>query len=702
MPSDLSLERLFNPNSIALVGASSDPEKLSGRPYRFLREYGYDGDVYLVNPSTDSIEGKPCYDSVGDLPESVDLAMVLVPARLTPEVVEECGQRGIPYAMLIASGYSETGAEGETLEEDLLRTAREHGVHLVGPNSEGMINLADTVPLSFSSILKRDDLTAGNVSFVTQSGAFGGALFQLSQNLGIGTSKWISTGNESDITSLDYLDYLVDDPTTDVIVTYIEGLEGGRRLLDIGARAAETDTSIIAMRVGASPEGGEAAASHTGSIATDDDVYEAVFRQAGVTRVWSVDEFVDAISAFATLPTSAYPRVGGDEGIGVISMSGGAAVLLADTCHRIDLPLATLSPSTRETIRAEIPPYGSETNPVDVTAAAISDPRAFNTCIGSVLEDRNVNGLVVQFGNSGGDIIESFKQDLIRLSEESGQAVTTVFTGNPPHPETETELREAGILVFEDPVRSVRTLKNLADRASYLERERERADQVETSNAGNSHSTAVDFANRDRLHANHWDAVVDVLESEGVPFAPSALVDNADAAVDAADRLGYPTAMKLNPLVTKHKSELGGVRTGLDSPTAIEGAFESLSTVAEGPLIVQQMVNGVELLVGVTNDPDFGPVMLLGPGGVFVELFDEFAYRALPVSEQDAREMIEETVAGRLLSGFRNRPECDVDSVSSAVAGISRAYCRYDVDELEVNPLIATEDGAFAVDVLLD
>jgi acyl-CoA synthetase (NDP forming) len=693
------LDRLFDPDSVALVGASSDPEKLSGRPFRFLQEYGFDGDVYLVNPSTDRIDGKRCYDSVSEIPAAVDLAMVLVPARLTTQMVEECGRNDIPYAMLIASGYAETGAEGEKLEAELLETARENGVRLVGPNSEGMINLVDTVPLSFSSILKRDDLEPGGVSFVTQSGAFGGALFQLSQNMGIGTSKWISTGNETDITTLDYLEYLVDDPETDLIVTYIESLEDGRRLLDIGRRAAENGTAILSMRAGVSPEGKEAAASHTGSIATGDEIYDAVFRQAGITRIWSVDEFVDAISAFDALPQTAYPRFGADgEGLGVISMSGGAAVLIADTAHRKEVPLATLTEATRETIREEIPAYGSETNPVDVTAAAVSDPEVFNTCIGAVLSDPNVSGLLIQFGNSGGDIVEGFKDDLLRLREESGQAMATIFTGNPPVPETAAELRNGGILVYEDPVRSVQTMKNLTSRSRFLDRYRSGAKTAIADGV----DADVDFASREPLATDEWSATVDAFESIGVPFAESSTARTAEEAVAAADEIGYPVVLKLDPLRTEHKSERGGVKPGLETPSEVREAFETLSEIADGPVVVQEMIDGSEAIVGVVDDPDFGPVLLIGAGGVFVELFDEFEYRALPVSAEEAREMIEQTPLDTLLSGFRNRPPGDVDALAAAVAAVSDAYCRYDVDELEINPLIVSEEGAFAVDLLVD
>jgi acetyltransferase len=687
-----TLDSLFDPDSIALVGASTVPEKLAGRPLRFLRRYDFGGDLYPVNPGADKIAGTECYDSVLDLPEIPDVAMILLPAELTVEAVAECGKMGVPYAVVITSGFSETGERGRDREAELVETARSGGVRLVGPNSEGLLNLTGDVAMSFSSILKRDDLGPGGVSFVTQSGAFGGALFQLSQNRDIGTSKWISTGNESDLSTVDYLDYLVDDPDTDTIVTYIEGIDEGRRLRDIGCQAAETDTGIIAIRVGASPAGEAAAASHTGSVATEDEVYQAAFDQAGITRVRSVDEFVDAISAFETVPSSAFPRTGGDQGIGVVSMSGGAAVLIADTCHRLGFPLANLTIETRETVAAEIPSYGSETNPVDVTAAAISDPEVFNTCIGAVVKDTNTSGLTIQFGNSGGDIIEGFKNDLLRFRAESEKAMAAVFTGNLPVESTIEELREGGIMVFEDPVRSVEMMQNLAERGAFLDRQTERPAPE-----------AVDFDTREPLAAGEdWGAAVDALEAEGIGFADSRAVDSADTAVAAAADFGYPVVCKLNPLAAAHKSEVGGVWTELANPAAVRAAYNDLAATSDAGVVVQETVEGVEVIAGVTEDPDFGPTMLFGPGGIFVELFKEFAYRQLPVTKDEARKMIAETDAARLLDGFRDRPPGDEVSLASTLAAVSRAYCRYDVSELELNPVVVTEERAVAVDLFVE
>lgn len=684
------MDRLFAPDSIALVGASADPEKLSGRPYRYLQKHGYDGEIHLVNPSHDTIDGQPCYDSVTEIPSEVDLAMALVSARLTPQVATECGAAGIPYVLVIASGFSETDA-GAELEADLLTASREAGVRLVGPNSEGLVNVPDKVGASFSSILKRESLVPGGLSFVTQSGAFGGALFQLTQDRGVGGNTWLSTGNEADLTTVDFLRYLVEDPDTDTVVSYVESLTRSAELLDIGRRAAETDTDLVAIRVGESPEGRQAAASHTGSIASDDAVYDAVFEQAGITSVWGVDEYVDTVTALSTLPSSAYPDVDADagRGIGVLSVSGGAAVLIADTCHRLGLSLAMFSKATVTAIESEIPAYGSATNPVDVTGGIISQPELFERCMRSVATDDAVEGVVLQFGNSGGETVETCKAELLDIQAESDRPIAVVFTGGQPAPETATELREAGVLLFEDPVRAVRTLKILADRRTARERAAALADPVDMS------------ARRPLPDEGSWTPMTDALAETGLAFAQTVPVEDADASVAATDQLGYPVAMKLDPLAVDHKSEIGGVRVDLGDAAAVREAYGALAPLDDGTVLVQEQVEGVEVIVGVVDNPDFGPVMLVGPGGVFVELFDEFAYRALPVTEAMAREMVTGTVLGELLDGFRGAPPGDVDALVSLLVAVSDAYETFDLAELECNPVVVTPDNALAVDLLV-
>nr|WP_240148922.1 acetate--CoA ligase family protein [Halorubellus sp. JP-L1] len=678
---------MFSPDSIALVGASGDPEKLAGRPHRFLERHEYDGDCYLVNPNRDEIDGHTCYDAVADLPAVPDMAMVLVPARVTPSVVRACGEHGIPFATVIASGFSEAG--DDDLEADLAAAADESGVRLLGPNSEGFLNLHDDVFASFSSICKRDDLDPGPVGFVTQSGAFGGALFQLTQDRDVGTSTWVSTGNEVDVDALDVLSHLVADDRTDTVAAYVESLSDGRRLLELGRWAAATDTDLVAMRVGASRRGQQAAASHTGSVASSDDVYDAVFEQAGVTRVRGVDEFLDAVTAFTRLPGDSRPDPGG--GLGVVSMSGGAAVLCADVAEDVGLPLADLSEETVAAVDEVIPDYGSATNPLDVTAAAISDPAVFERCIGRVAGDPAVNALLVQFGNSGRDVVETFEDELARLRREHRMPVVCVFTGSTPRAETAAALRDAGILVFEDPVRAVETCQRLQARSEAVDR------LSDAPAFGPGHGDRV-FP-RDDLAA-----AIDRLDEYGVESVETQVVADADAddraaaAVTAAANIGYPVVVKQDPLRVAHKTESGGVHTDVGSPKEVRDA---VAACGDDPVVVQRQFEGVEALVGVVDDDDFGPVLTLGAGGVFVELFDDFAYRALPVDEATAREMIAETPLSRLLEGFRGHSG-SVDELARFVAGVSECYRDHDLAELECNPVVVTDDAAVAVDLLVE
>ncbi|WP_254547034.1 acetate--CoA ligase family protein [Halomarina pelagica] len=683
MTDDLSA--LFEPASIAVVGASADPEKLSGRPHRFLARHGYPGEVYLVNPHRTTIDGQPCYASVADVPAPVDLALVLVPAPHAADVVRECGDRGVPFAVVIASGFAESG--NDERQADLLTAARESGVRLVGPNSEGFLNLPDRVAASFSSILRRDDLQPGPVGFVTQSGAFGGALFQLTQDRGIGTSVWLSTGNEADVDTLEVLSSLVDDPDTAVVVSYVESLVEGRRLLDVGRRAAEAGTSIVAMRVGASERGSAAAASHTGSVATGDAVYDAVFGQAGVLRVRSVDEFLDTVTALVRTPDGALPTPA--ESLGVVSISGGAAVLVADTCDRLGVPLASLSDETVAAVDAEIPAYGSATNPLDVTAAAMSDRSVFERCIGTVADDPAVGPVLVQFGNSGRGMAETFTERLLALRERTNRPVVCVFTGSPPRDERREALEAGGVLVFEDPVRAVAVVDKLFRLAAARER------------LVGSDPPAVTAPECEPI-PTEWPALRSALSACGVPFVPTERVETVEDAIAAAETIGFPVVLKLDPLAVAHKTEEGGVYTDLTDADAVGEAFRALAgSPGSPPIVCQRQVEGVEALVGIREDDDFGPIATVGAGGVFVELFDDVACRALPVDPSMARAMVAETPLDRLFDGYRGQSG-DAAAFSELVAGLSTFYGRYDCSTVECNPVVVTSDGALAVDVLVE
>ncbi len=682
-----ALSRLFDPDAVAVVGASADPEKLAGRPHRYLDDHGYDGAVHLVNPNRESIDGRPCHDSVRDVP-AVDVALVLVPAGAVESVIRDCGAADVPFAVVVASGFAETGATGRERQEAVAAAAREGGVRLVGPNSEGLLSVpVDGAPVaaSFSSILKRDDLVSGPVGFVSQSGAFGGAVFQLLQTRDVGTRAWVTTGNEADVDALEVLAHYVEDPAVDVVAAYLESVSDGRRLLAAGERAVETDTHVVAMRVGASDAGERATESHTGSVATDDAVYDALLAQAGATRVRSVDALADAVAAFSRLPASSEPPAG--TGLGGVSISGGAAALVADACERLGLSLATLGDDARAAVEREIPPYGSPTNPVDVTGGAISDPAVFERCLDAVAGDPGVGSLLLQFGNSGAETVAACGAEVLAVRERHDLPVAAVFTGSVPDDATLARLHDRNVWTFGDPVRAVETLA-----AVHAAADRRR--RLAARDAGWDLPTDRTPFPRD------WADATERLAAHGVRFAADELVDDADAAVAAAARLGDPVVLKLDPLSTAHKTEVGGVVTDLSGDEAVRATYRELSDT--GDVLVQETVTGVECVAGVVDDPDFGPVATVGPGGTRVELFDDaFAHRALPLTETDAREMVADSALDRLLDGRRDAP-ADREAVVAALAGVSEAYLAHDLSTLELNPLVATRSGAVAVDLFVE
>lgn len=680
------LDRLIDPSSIALIGASADANKLSGRPHRYLEQHGYAGEVYFVNPNRDRIGSSVCYDSVTDLPTVPELAMVLVPAPLAPGIIAECGEVGIPFAMVIASGFSEVDDNGAALEDSLVATARDGGVRLLGPNSEGILNLHADLAASFSSICKRDELIAGPVGFITQSGAFGGALFQLTQDLGIGSSAWVSTGNEADIDTLDLLELLIDDDHTETIAMYIEAVDRGRRLLELGRRAADADIDLIVIHAGTSKTGRQATASHTGSVASDQAVYEALFAQAGVTRVRGVDAFVDTVRAFTNLPSGSLPDP--DGGLGIVSMSGGAAAIGADIAAEVGLPLASLDPSTVDSVDTMIPPYGSATNPLDVTGRAISDPALFGEGIEAIADDPSVSALLIQFGNSGPTVVETIMETLTGISARYAMPVCTVFTGATPPSSTIAKLEQAGVIVHEDPVGAIEVLGRLFERARAVSR------------LGSGPSFGPVAEGRPLPHGD-VNAVIDRFGEYGIDIVETWTISDDDrdaAAIDAAERIGYPVVAKLSPTAVAHKTEVGGIKTDIDSAEALSRALDSLPP---GEVIIQPQLDGVEVLVGVVEDEDFGPVVTVGPGGVLVELFDRFAHRAPPIDLDVAHEMIAETPLEHLLGGYRGLGG-DTDALARFITAVSAAYVDHEVTTLEFNPVIVTDDRAVAVDVLIE
>ncbi|MFC6837867.1 acetate--CoA ligase family protein [Halomarina ordinaria] len=683
----------FDPDSIAIVGASSDLTRISGLPLHYLEKHGYAGTVYPVNPNHDEIAGRQCYPSIETVPEPPDLAMVMLPASLVVDIVTDCLAIGVENVVIVSSGFSETGtAQGKAWEEELERLAAEHDAFIVGPNSQGMINFVTDVTACFTPALKRDELLTGPVSFVTQSGAFGGALTTLLQEAGIGLNKWIATGNEAAVGALEFVDQLAHDETTDVVVGYVEGFEDARQLIELKRTDAGIDLPFVVLKVGTSERGRAAASSHTGKIAGESAVYEAVLREHGVIAVDDIDILVAVTRLLMETSVESLPR----GRLGVISTSGGAGVYIADRADDLGLDLATLATRTRERIGRHLPEYGSATNPVDTTAAVLNSTAAFEECLTALLEDDGVDTLLFQLTNVSGERAAKLADTVCRVKGEYEKPVMVCWTGGVEKTGGIERYRAAGIPVFENPARC---LESTAAVGTFVA-----ARPALRASKDSPARVSIPSLDYDRPKKLTEVDAKEVLADYGIETPTERYVTSVDEAVTAAGSIGYPVVVKIVSAAVDHKNRIGGVRLGVEDADAVrEAATELLDigrTVDEnvGLTIQRQIEFEHELGLGLTIDDDFGPVLMLGRGGTEIETIDDVTFRTVPVSTAQAERMLEELTTVPVES-FTDKQR---SSVIDAVTGVSELFLdnRW-ITEADVNPLVVTADGTVAVDALV-
>lgn len=678
----------FDPDTIAIIGASSDPTRISGLPLYYLDKHGYRGEVYPVNPNHDEIHDRTCYSSIEKVPEVPDLVMVILPATLVTDIVADCLTIGVNDIIVVSSGFSETGTqEGREQEAELKQLAATHDATIIGPNSQGMINFPNKVTPCFTPALERDELLSGSVSFVTQSGAFGGALTTLLLEADIGLDKWVATGNEAAVGSLAFVDQLATESTTDVIVGYLEGFKDARRLVELKRTEKGIDLPFVVLKVGSSERGREAARSHTGKIAGESAVYEAVLREHGVIAVDDIDLLVATTQILVETDIIPHGR------LGVISTSGGAGVHIADRAIDIGVELATLSKETKVQIEEHLPEYGSASNPVDTTAAVLNSTKAFKQCLEALFEDNAVDTLLFQLTNVSGERAVELAETLCSVQEEYEKPVVVCWTGGVEKVHGLERYRKAGIPVFENPTRclesiaavevfeqskpALRTSKDLPARVEIPDRDPNRPKKL----------TEIDAKA--------------LLAEYGVTTPAEQYATTINEAASAATTIGYPVVMKIVTEAVDHKDDIGGVRLGLDNATAVrESAAELLDIDVEGEigLTVQQEIEfEYELGLGLTIDDDFGPVLMLGRGGTDIETIEDVTFRTVPVSSAQADRMIDE-LATVPVDEFTNKQK---SAIVDAITGLSDLFLdnRW-IEEADVNPLVVTSNGAVAVDAL--
>lgn len=687
----LDLSFVFSPRTVAVIGASADLTQIGGRAVQSLQVHGFEGTIFPVNPKYSEVAGLKCYPDIREVQSEVDLAVIAIGAGHVPGILRQCAEKGVRSALIFSAGFAEIGDEGRRLQAEINEISRRTGIRLVGPNCQGLMNIPDRVWAGFGAPFALDSLRSGSVSVVTQSGGFGYAAVGLVEEEGIGFRYVVSTGNEADLDALDFMEYFLDDPQTEVVAGYIEGFRDGRRFRDIADLALDRRKPLVIWKVGDSEVGQKAAASHTANLGGVSALYKAVFQEKGVQQVGDVYELADIARAFRGGKLPAGNRVG------AITISGGAGVLLADYCaaHGLDMP--SLSDTTRGKLRGLVPSFASLLNPVDVTAHIFNDPALLERALQVLIEDERLDSLIILNASLSGELALRVAREISRVSAATPKPILVAWSARAAvGREAFAILDEAKVPYFRTPVRAGRALVALVSYTQALERvQRERSEP--TTAAWKVSPENIDLLRSYPTQPAEYQAK-EFLSRCGIPITRECLATTLEGALEAARNIGYPVAVKIQSVDIPHKTEAGAVRVGVRSDDELSEAYQQVFEGArrykpeaeiDGVLVQEMVSGGVEAILGVLNDPLFGPNVMVGLGGIFTELLRDVSFRVAPITRASAEEMIREIKGYPVLRGARGKPPCDVDALVQLLQRLSfvAAEMKDEIAELDINPL---------------
>lgn len=685
-PPRQSLDCLLSPRSVAIVGASDDPARIGGRPLRFMRELGFAGSIHPVNPKRQTVQGLPAVPSLDALEQPIDLAVIATPAATVPEALAAAARKGAGAAVIFSSGFAETGPDGAAMQREIERISAETAIRVLGPNALGFYSAPSRVAATFSSLLEKGAPPEGPVALVSQSGAFGAHIAVLATERGIGLRHWVTTGNEVDVGATDCIAAFADDPGVTVIAVYVEGVRDGRAFLAAISAARAARKRVVVMKVGRTGLGGAAAQSHTASLAGDDAVFHAALTDAGAERALRADAFLEAIYAL-----SRGTPIGGDK-LGILTVSGGAGVLMADAAADAGFILPPM-PGDAQARLHEICPFGSAMNPLDVTAHAMNEMSLVEAHIREMFSAGGYDAAAGFFMNwpKSPALADRLKAAVAKGCEGFGERVFAIVAN--ADADSRREFEAQGAMVFEDPTAAIEALAAL----------RRQSVPFALRAAALPAPAAAPLPGPLDEHG-----AMTLLRDAGIAFPNAKRAETPSEAGAAAEALGGPVALKILSPDLAHKSEVGGVAlalNGADEVAAAAGAMaarvaEAAPAARQQGFLVAPMVAGVaECIVGARIDPVFGPVVLVGLGGVFAEIFEDVAIRLAPVSQQEALAMIAGLRGAPLFHGARGRPKPDVDALAATVAALSRFAATHakSLVSVELNPVAVRGVGAGAI-----
>ena len=686
---------IFSPRSVAVIGASTRKESVGRAVFASILFSGYTGIVYPVHPRARGILGVRAYRSVWDIPEEVDLAVVIVPSAVVPAVMKECGEKGVKAAVIITAGFKEIGGKGAELEKTVTEIAKKYSVSLLGPNCLGVINTNPEISLNatFAGSMPR----AGNIAFISQSGALGVAVLGYAQERNIGLSKFVSIGNKADITENDLLAELKDDADTEVILLYLEDLTDPKGFIELAREITgeiPRRKPILAIKSGRTTEGARAASSHTGALASSDEAYDSFFRQCGVMRVETLEQLFDYAIAFANQPLPKGERVA------IVTNAGGPGIMATDACVRHGLQLASFGKRTTENLKKGLPSTANINNPVDVIGDAKEDRYAL--ALKSVMGDRNVDGVIVICTSQSMTGLEDIASVVAEIAARYKKPVMACCMGVTDISKGLKILDEGNVPHYKFPEAAARAMANMSNHARWLARPRTEVRAFKDVNKRKVREILATVKGAKRSFLPEPEAH-EVLKAYGFPVLDFRLGRNEKECIQYAGEIGYPVVLKIVSPDILHKVDVGGVRTNIGNEAELKKAYKDILRRVKSAepeaniwgLFVQEMAKaGKETIIGMNRDPHFGALLMFGLGGIYVEALKDVTFRIAPIRELSGERMIKEIRGYRILEGYRGGTPSDIPAIAECLERLSQLVTDFDeIQELDINPLLVFEKG---------
>ncbi|WP_135609527.1 acetate--CoA ligase alpha subunit [Methanococcoides sp. AM1] len=690
------LEKLFEPTSVAVIGASRTKGKVGRAVLDNLIE-SYRGEIIPINPKADEILGLRCYPNILDAPNAAELAVVVLPAAMVPDALEKCGLAGVSNVVVISAGFKESGIEGAKLERRCADIVSKYGMRMVGPNCLGIIDTGSGLNASFAASMAKK----GNIAMMSQSGAICTSTLDWADSRGVGFSKFISLGNKADLSENDFLLEMADDDRTSVIAAYLEGVKDGPKFMEI-AREVSHEKPIVVVKSGRTAVGSRAVSSHTGTLAGSDEAYNAAFAQSGVMRADSVEQMLDYIRAFSSQP------VPDGKNIAIVTNAGGLGILTADACHYAGLSLSSFDESTIDRLREKLSPAANFYNPVDVLGDA--HPDIYGYALETILDDPNVDGIIVLTSPQAMTDVKNIAEVVAEKAVSSRKPILCSFVGGTRIEEGEDILDQNHIPNFAFPERAVSSMAALCNygvikKRVYLEPEKIDADKDVVS-------SILKKALSEGRHTLGLESF-DILKAYGIPIVGTSNVKTLQEAIDACAEIGYPVVMKVLSADISHKTDVGGVRIGLENRDDVERAYHTMmsdvrrympNAVISGVQIQKMITGGKEVIIGMNRDVQFGPLLMFGLGGTYVEVIKDVSFSVAPIGKDISRKMLSSIKTYPILAGVRGESPSDLNSIVDTLCRVSQLVIDFpEILEFEINPLMVLPEGqgCVAMDIRL-